>query len=217
MARTTAPLLGFEASGALGETLVYAKWRGVRYARRYVKPANPKTAAQTTTRVTFSLLREMWKRMDSVARTPWDAFAAGRKFLGLNAFIGENMRVLRGDVILDDFLASPGAKGGISPATVLIAQGTTTGTVDITITTPTLPTGWTYLKGEAVALPDQSTQVDLVGPIVSAQAGAENTLFTIAGFATVQPVVVGAWLTLTKPNGEIAYSVGTTLKVNAGV
>lgn len=216
MARTTAPLMGFEASGALGETIVFGKWRGVRYARRYVKPANPQTTEQTKTRLTFSLLREIWKRMGAAGRAPWDAFASGRQFLGLNAFIGENVRVIRGDALFTNALFSPGARGGLSPASVTIAQGTTTGEVDITVVTPTLPSGWSYLGASAIAFPDQSTQVDLVGPVVVGEAVAEDTLFSLAGFGAADSIIVGAWLTLTKPNGEIAYSVGTTATVDSG-
>lgn len=217
MARTTAPLLGFEASGQIGKTMVYGKWRGVRYSRRYVIPANPRTVAQTTTRTTFSKLREIWKVLPAVGRAPWDSFATGRQFLGLNAFIGENMRVIRGDADMDDFIGSPGARGGLAPSATLIAQGSGTGEIDITLTNPTLPAGWTFESANAIAFPQQDPAVDFVLPMKSGTELVANTLFTLTGFTTALACVCAAWLILRKPNGELAYSVGVTSAVTAGV
>jgi hypothetical protein len=50
MAKVKAPLFGFGASGKLGDALVFAKWKGIDYAREYVVPANPNTAGQSTQR-----------------------------------------------------------------------------------------------------------------------------------------------------------------------
>lgn len=216
MARTTAPLFGFEAQGAVGKAVVYGRWRGIKYARRYVIPANPQTTAQTTTRTTFATLREMWKIMPAIGRAPWDAFAAGRPFLGLNAFIGENMLVVRGDANFNDFLGSPGARGGLAPANVVIAQGSGSGEVDVTVTNPTLPSGWSFEAAQAVAFPNQDPAVIFGGPLVAAEENTANTLFTLTGLGSAVACQVAAWIKYTKPNGEIAYSVGTTDQVTSG-
>jgi hypothetical protein len=50
MAKTQAPLFGFGASGQLGKSLVFGKWKGIDVARRYVVPANPDTTGQSTQR-----------------------------------------------------------------------------------------------------------------------------------------------------------------------
>src|SRR3546814_12612164 len=84
MAKTTAPLLSFGADGQIAKTMVYSKWKGIPYVRRHVVPANPQTVAQQLTRTTFSQLREMWKIAPAIAQLPWDTFAIGRPFLGLN-------------------------------------------------------------------------------------------------------------------------------------
>src|SRR5262245_18965190 len=96
MSKTTAPLLSFDAAGSIGKTVVYSRWRGVSYARRHVVPANPNTTAQQEVRSTFALLREMSKLAPTLALAPWDAFAKGRPFTGMNKFVGENVRVLKG-------------------------------------------------------------------------------------------------------------------------
>ena len=46
MAKLTAPLFSFSASGKLADSLVYMTWKGINDVRQYVVPANPKTAAQ---------------------------------------------------------------------------------------------------------------------------------------------------------------------------
>ena len=107
MAKTTAPLLSFGANGQIAKTQVYASWRGVKYSRRYVVPANPRTTAQQLTRTTFAFMREMWKVAPSGLKAPWDAFATGKPFLGLNKFVGENIRVLRSQPDMANFIGSP--------------------------------------------------------------------------------------------------------------
>ena len=205
MARTTAPLLGFNATGQIAKTMVYGTWRGVKYARRYVIPGNPQTAAQQTTRTTFATLREMWKLMPAIGRAPWTAFATGRPFLNLNAFIGENMRVVRGDANFQDYLGSPGARGGLPPLTVVGSTGTGSGEVDVTFTTPSVPSGWTLDNVQAIAFEDQDPSVDFAGNLV---AGEDPTgPVVLAGLTPATLCVVAGWLEWTKPNGQKAYSV----------
>lgn len=216
MSRTTAPLLGFGASGQIAKTMVYGTWRGVSYARRYVIPANPKSTEQNKTRALFAKLREMWKLNPTIGRAPWEAFATGRKFLGLNAFIGENVRVIRGDADMQDFIGSPGARGGLPPASVAITQSATTGAIDVLVTNPTIPTGWVFAAAQAVGFQDGDPIVDFVGDMVANEETTANTTFTLTGFPAATACVAAAWIKWTKPNGETAYSVGTTSAVTSG-
>lgn len=213
MARTVAPLFGFEAQGAVAKSIVYATWRGIKYARRYTTPANPNTAAQQTTRTTFATLREMWKLNGELGRASWEAFAQGRQFLGLNAFIGENMRVVRGEADFQAFVGSPGAKGGLPAAATLIATGTVSGSVDVTLTNPTIPEGWAFSGAQAVAFPDQDPSDDFVGPLVENDSAVADTLFTLGGLGSGVTCICAAWLEWIKPNGQLAYSVGVTEQV----
>ena len=50
MAKLTAPLFSFGASGAIGKSLVFFPWKGINAARQFVIPANPNTTAQATQR-----------------------------------------------------------------------------------------------------------------------------------------------------------------------
>jgi hypothetical protein len=79
MAKTTAPLFGFGASGQLGNALVYAKWKGIDIARRYVVPANPNTAAQSTQRARMTSAVSEWHDTTNVLtaadKAAWDRLA----------------------------------------------------------------------------------------------------------------------------------------------
>jgi len=207
MARTTAPLLGFAAAGQIAKTMVYANWRGVKYARRYVIPGNPRTAAQQLTRTTFATLREMWKLLGTDGRSPWTAFATGRPFLNLNAWVGENMRVVRGDALFTDFLGSPGARGGLPPVSFAGAAGVVSGEIDCTFVFPTIPTGWTHVESVVVAFPDQDPALDFVGPLIINKEAAPTTVVTVGGLGSAVSCIVAGWLVWTKPNGQTAYSV----------
>lgn len=207
MAKTSGPLLSFEADGQVGKTVVFSKWRGVKYARRHVVPANPRTVEQTKTRSTFAMLREIWKLMPSVGREPWDAFATGRPFLGLNAFIGENMRVIRGQGDLLLFRGSPGARGGLPPEDIVAMATANPGEVEVTFSNPAAPDGWTLEASVAMAFQDHDPVTDVIPPIVVAEETGGTGIVTLSGLTEGQTQIVLGWLRWSKPNGQKAYSV----------
>lgn len=49
-AKVTGPLLSFDASGTVGKTATYSKWKGRNYTRLRVVPKNPQSASQGITR-----------------------------------------------------------------------------------------------------------------------------------------------------------------------
>jgi hypothetical protein len=89
MAKTQAPLFGFGASGQLGEAIVFSKWKGIDVARKYVVPANPNTAGQSTqrgymtsavaewhdtTNVLTATDKAAWNRLAGIQSTPRSGF-----------------------------------------------------------------------------------------------------------------------------------------------
>src|ERR1044072_9344326 len=141
MAKLSGPLLSFGARGQLGKTMVMAKWRGVPYARQHVIPTNPNTTAQQVVRKTFALLREAWKTAPAEILDTWNAFAQGRPFLGVNKWVGENVRVLNGEADMTNTIFSPGSKGGPAPATVAIVSGGAACEIDVDWAILPAPTG----------------------------------------------------------------------------
>jgi len=61
MAKTSGPLASFDASGKFADTIVFAKWRGVRYARLLVKPGNPRSDKQTEARLFAAMAGKLIK------------------------------------------------------------------------------------------------------------------------------------------------------------
>lgn len=204
MAKTTAPILSFGATGTVAKTVVFSRWRGIPYARRHVIPANPNTVDQQATRNVFKTMVEMWKVAGTLAVAPWDAFATGRPFVGRNAFIGQNIEVMRGETDMDLFIGSPGARGGLPPTSIALTAGT--GDITVDFTNPTPPTGWAITGAVAVAFPDQDPTSPFAGPIVEAEdASTPFDQVVLSGLATSLHQV-RAWLVWSKPDGTTAYS-----------
>lgn len=217
MAKTTAPLLSFGGRGQIGKTMVASKWRGIPYMRQYVVPANPRTAAQTQVRTLFAFLREVWKLAPTGLQAPWDAFASGRKFLGFNKIVGENVRVMNGETDCDNMIFSPGARGGLSPTGVTVVTGTTPGGVLVAGSAPTAPSGWTFDALCACAFPDQDPTGIFTGPIVYGEDTSSTYSIPLLGFAEGVVVQVGVWARWLKPDGTIAYSPSITYQATTDV
>lgn len=203
MAVVTGPLLSVSAGGQVGKTQVYSTWRGIPYVRRYTQPSNPKTTGQTSTRSVFAWLSSVWKVAPSFLTDPWNAFATGQPFLGRNAFIGKNTKVLRPGVDLSEFIGSPGSKGGPPPSGMTATGGT--GHVVVAVAQPTPPSGWT-LSGASVAMLRQQDPHSGTTFVVS--GGTLVTPFT-GGTLTVPAVgtyEVSAWSKWSKSDGSVAYS-----------
>lgn len=153
MARLTAPLLSLGASGSIGKALVFAHWKGIPYARRYVIPENPQTAAQLEVRGIFSTLSEMWKRMPVGARAPFLYAVRGLALTPRNRHVQVNVAALQGDANLDDLVMSISTGQSVPPATLAAADAGGQ-TIDVTLTPPVVPVGYTLEWMEAAAIRD---------------------------------------------------------------
>lgn len=203
MAKTQAPLFGFGAGGQLGKAFVYGTWRGVPYARQYVSPANPQSAAQTKTRSIFAWASNTWKEMPSLGQDPWNAFASGRPLTGRNAWIGKATKNLRSGTDTSAVLLSPGAAGGLPPLTISATVSGTTITVGTT--NPTAPAGWTLTSMIAALISNQDPHSsDDYTYVAGEDASTQDSVALTAPGAGSW--TVGAWLKWTKPNGTFAYS-----------
>lgn len=190
--------------------MVFSKWRGVPYVRQHVVPSNPRTVRQQSVRKSFALLREIFKLAPPALIAPWNAFAVGRPFTGMNKFVGENQRVLNGQTSLDNFIASPGAKGGLPPSLITLTSPVA-GHIHVVATLPDLPDGWTASGAYGVALKQQAPDDFFTG---GATVGSETvtpfSTFDITGLDSDQEYVVAVWLTQSRPDGSTAYSVSVS-------
>lgn len=213
MAKTEAPLLSFGGSGQIAKTLVYSSWKGVKYARRHVIPSNPQTVAQQHIRTMFAMLREMFKLAPAILTAPWESFAQGRPFTAMNKFVGENIRVLKNDPDLADFIFSPGAKGGLPPETFTAAATANPGEIDIDFAVPAGPAGWVLTSAQYAIIKDQEPDGIFQAPIVAGEIAVGPYSVVVADLDPATNYVVGGWLKWAKPDGTAAYSASLSEQV----
>ncbi len=215
MAKVTGPLLSLGATGTIAKIQTYAKWRGVPYVRRHVVPANPKSTAQVLTRDIFTALGVRWKQGGPLMRAPWDRFAVGQQFLGVNQYLGKNINLTRGDADMAAYIGSPGAKGGL-PATSLVLTTVASLGIEAVIVGPTPPTGWTLTSAIATCLIDQAPEA-VAGDIVQEVEDATDPYSCDFTGLTAVDYFVQAWLKWAKADGSVAYgaSISDTILVTA--
>lgn len=211
MAKVTAPLLSFGGGGTVAKSVTFAKWRGISYARQYAKPGNPNTESQQQTRSIFRTLSQMFLYSPAALIAAWDTQALGRPYTGRNHFQGVNTRALRSmpaKTSMEDFVASPGARGGLPPVSMGLTPGA--GEIAVALALPDVPSDWTLVASHAVAFPDQAPAADFVGPMsYETETGTPETL-TFTDLEDNTDYVVSAWLEWTKANGDTAYSISLT-------
>lgn len=204
MPKTTAPLLSFGASGQIGKTLVASKWKGRAYMRQYVVPSNPQSSEQTITRSVFSTLQSAYKTAPALFTAPWAAYARGKVLTDRNAFTKFNLAALRGESDLANFVFSPGALGGLVPASLSAVAGNDI--ITCTITAPTtLPTGWTISRAVAACIIDQDPEAPTDLTITAGEDTTSTYEVVLSGLSAVA-YRVGAWFVYTRPDGTLAYS-----------
>lgn len=205
MAKTENPLLGTGASGAIGKSLVFGAWKGVRYARRYVVPANPRTSAQTLTRDTFAFLVALWNKFPAELRAPWREYARGKPLTDRNALVKHNLPNLRGETSLAGLSLSPGAGGGYAPGQLLAIGGS--GGVTASLGAPSLPEGWQIVRAVFALMPDQEPIGSPVGEISVATDSTAPYEVSFSGLEAGS-YYIGAFFQYRRPDGKAAFSPG---------
>jgi hypothetical protein len=224
MAKVKGPLLSLDASGQIGKSQVYASWRGVKYARQHVTPANPRTTAQTTTRNAFQFADDQFKRMLTLAQSPFKEGERGRPLTARNIFIGAYVRNLRGDADFTNYVASPGVNGGLPLASFAATTGAGAGEIDVSADIPPIPVGWTHDaviytafldRDPAAQMTDFAEEIeDLEAAWAAGPPRASTAGFT--GLNTGATYAVSAFLRSTRADGVTAYGIGSTVLVAAG-
>lgn len=81
-------IFGDVYSGQAGEAGVFAKWKGIQYRRKYVKPANPRTVMQVKVRTSFANAVDLWHEFLSLQRLAYGYMATGLSMSGFNLLLG---------------------------------------------------------------------------------------------------------------------------------
>lgn len=205
MARLTGPLMSLNASGTIAKTLTYGNWKGIAYARTRVIPANPQSTAQTQTREVFAFLQQYYKFAPTIAREPWIAAVTGIPMTEINLVLSKNVSALREATDLDGLVLSPGAKGGIPPASIITTPGS--GTLSVAVTAPSLPSGWTINAAQGVVLRDQDPHDTLLASPVAVEDLSSAYVLLFSGLTSSVIYQIAVWLKWNTPNGDFAYSV----------
>ena len=96
MAKVLTPLLSLNATGQLGKTIVFSGWKGIKTARQYTKPSNPRTAGQVAQREMMATIVEWWRNTSvaPVVKESWarSATVASRARSGFNEFVSAAVR-----------------------------------------------------------------------------------------------------------------------------
>jgi len=204
LAKTTAPLFGFDAAGSLGKSIVFSRWRGRGYARRHTIPANPQSTEQTITRNAFSFLNAVYKVAPTQVIDVWQAAARGKPLTDRNAWIKANLSSIRDQADLTDLTISGGALGGIPPLSAVITPGNDQLSVLVTPQT-VLPDGWTVNKAVVAAIEDQDPDS---GTAYNITAGEDltSTYTIVLALGSAILYQVRSWLVYNRPDGSLAYS-----------
>jgi len=92
MPKWSSPLFT-DIRNALGESVVFAAWKGRSYFRSWVKPANPRTAKQQANRDVLTNLVKRWQEIQSDPEVvaAWNKEALPYTITGFNLFIKQGM------------------------------------------------------------------------------------------------------------------------------
>jgi len=204
MAKITGPLLSLSARGSIGKSMTFSSAKGVPYVRQLVIPANPKSTAQVLTRDIFTNFGLRWKTGGAIMRSPWDRFADGTKAAGRNYYMGKNLAATRGESDLDDYIGSPGAKGGLAPASMVLTTAASLG-IEAVVTVPALPTGWTITAVQVTCFKEQTPEAT-VGDVIQEGEDLAAAPYQVdfTGLVAVE-YQVQAWIKWAKPDLSVAY------------
>jgi len=80
---------GDEYSGTIGKSRVYAKWKGIQYARKYVIPSNPQSPAQMAIRNSFTAAVDRTHTWNAYQKEAYKYEASGQPLTWFNLFISD--------------------------------------------------------------------------------------------------------------------------------
>lgn len=112
MAGVKAPLFGLDASGALGGSIVFSKWKGRNYVRKLSIPANPKSGLQVGMRASMRFVTQDFKNLTAGQKAAWDTLAAVDNITQLNAQVRDAQRRTR---VNDGVRRGPAESAGTTP------------------------------------------------------------------------------------------------------
>lgn len=165
MAKLTAPLLSMDASGSVGSTLTFAKWKGRNYVRQLVTPSNPRSAGQTGNRSMMKFLGQAWAPLSDLIKASWLPLADQGKYSTFNGFVSDNMnRWTQFTTPYQEYPLTPGAAYQMTSLAAVCTGGVRQALIEISGTDDT-NLSWgaiIYRSASAIVTPTKDMVVGVV-------------------------------------------------------
>lgn len=199
MVKVAGPAFSLDASGTLGDAIVFSKWKGRPYVRERVIPSNPKSDGQKAMRAMLTFLAQQWAAQSGADQDTWEDPADAEVISQFNAFTKSGLKRWRNftppgitypigstgtEATLNDWTATAGVRS------VTISQTITTpndnwGTLIFRALTSSFTTAWNNLV--AILLADDTTTRTWVDSPLSADTYYYNARnFTDDGILGVE-------------------------------
>jgi len=143
MVRVAAPAMSLDASGTLGDAVVFSKWKGRPYVRTRVIPHNPKSGGQTGVRAMFKFLTQQWNGLSAGNKSTWltpamaDNISPFNKYVSYNQFRWRNFR--------GPTQAYPAAESSTAPSAPTVVATAGVRQISLAITKGATAPTWGYL------------------------------------------------------------------------
>ena len=140
MVKLAGPLFSLEASGQLGDALVFSKWKGRPYAREKVTPANPRSGGQVGVRSMLKFLSQFWASLDTATQGDWAARAEDMVVSPFNAYVSYNQRRWRN--FLYPSQLDPADETGVAPSAPVVTGTAGVRQASLSIADGATPPDW---------------------------------------------------------------------------
>ena len=149
MARVKGPLMSMEASGSVGNSVTFSRWKGRPYVRRHTVPANPKSPKQTSVRAMLRWLSQWWVSIDPADQATWEPLAAADSISPFNAYVRFNLA--RWGHALPPTKAYPPTATSTAPSAPTLTATAGDGLINLTLAkgTNNADWGWQIHRGLA--------------------------------------------------------------------
>ena len=115
MVKVTGPLFSMGASGSIGGSITFSRWKGRPYVRQLVIPSNPRSGGQVTNRAMMTFQTQAWAALTAGNKASWSDLADQNTISTFNAYVKRNM--LRQSTFSPPSKEDPAAEAG-TPATL---------------------------------------------------------------------------------------------------
>ena len=160
--------MSLDASGTVGDTLTFSKWKGRNYVRNRVIPANPKSASQTGVRAMMSFLAATWHLLATGPKATYATAAAAKSISPFNQFVSEHLTRWQNFTAPSQASPATEASTGLTVTTQTLTGGV--GHVTLSLTPSGATSIWGYLifrEAAAITVPSWANCV----AVIAANAG----------------------------------------------